>query len=295
MNPIITCTDLTHHYGKRLIYENLNFSVPEGRILGLLGKNGTGKTTTINILNGYLKPSSGECTIFGENIRQINPITKQRIALLIEGHVQYSFMNIEQIERFYASFYPKWKKEAYYELMDLLKVAPRQRIANMSCGQRSQVALGLIMAQNADLLILDDFSLGLDPGYRRLFIEYLREYAKSERKTVFLTSHIIQDMEKLIDDCIILDYGKILIQKSVSELMDTFKKFTFKISDTRISLPADEKFYNPAVYRGNGEVFSFQHMEYVKQYLCKHSIEHSQLKSEKLYLEDIYIGLTGKY
>ena len=82
MNPIITCTDLTHHYGKRLIYENLNFSVPEGRILGLLGKNGTGKTTTINILNGYLKPSSGECTIFGENIRQINPITKQRIALL---------------------------------------------------------------------------------------------------------------------------------------------------------------------------------------------------------------------
>lgn len=295
MNPVITCTNLTHHYGKRLIYENLNFSVPEGRILGLLGKNGTGKTTTINILNGYLKPSSGECTIFGENIQHINPITKQRIALLIEGHVQYSFMNIEQIERFYASFYPKWKKEAYYELMDLLKVVPRQRIANMSCGQRSQVALGLIMAQNADLLILDDFSLGLDPGYRRLFIEYLREYAKSEQKTVFLTSHIIQDMEKLIDDCIILDYGKILIQKSVSELMDTFKKFTFKIDDAQPSLPADNEFYNPAVYRGNGELFTFQNKEYVEQYLHKHDIEHSQLMSESLNLEDIFIGLTGKY
>ncbi|MGI5975662.1 MAG: ABC transporter ATP-binding protein [Paludibacter sp.] len=295
MNPVITCTNLTHHYGKRLIYENLNFSVPEGRILGLLGKNGTGKTTTINILNGYLKPSGGECTIFGENIRHINPITKQRIALLIEGHVQYSFMNIEQIERFYASFYPKWKKEAYYELMDLLKVAPRQRIANMSCGQRSQVALGLIMAQNADLLILDDFSLGLDPGYRRLFIEYLREYAKSERKTVFLTSHIIQDMEKLIDDCVILDYGKILIQKSVSELMDTFKKFTFKINDAQPSLPADNEFYNPAVYRGNGELFTFQNTEYVEQYLHKHGIGYSQLMSESLNLEDIFIGLTGKY
>lgn len=81
------------------------------------------------------------------------------------------------------------EKEAYYELMDLLKVAPRQRIANMSCGQRSQVALGLIMAQNADLLILDDFSLGLDPGYRRLFIEYLREYAKANKNRVSHLTH----------------------------------------------------------------------------------------------------------
>lgn len=100
------------------------------------------------------------------------------------------------------------EKEAYYELMNKLKVAPKQRISRMSCGQRSQVALGLILAQNPELLVLDDFSLGLDPGYRRLFVDYLRDYARSENKTVFLTSHIIQDMERLIDDCIIMDYGK---------------------------------------------------------------------------------------
>ena len=114
-------------------------------------------------------------------------------------------MNITQIEKFYASFYPgQWKKEAYYDLMNKLKVAPGQRISRMSNGQRSQVALGLILAQNPELLILDDFSLGLDPGYRRLFVDYLRDYARSENKTVFLTSHIIQDMERLIDDCIII-------------------------------------------------------------------------------------------
>lgn len=185
MENVIECKNLTHYYGKRLIYDNLSFNVPRGRILGLLGKNGTGKTTTINILSGYLQPQAGDCLIFGENIRQMNPLTRRRIALQLEGHVQYTFMNIEQIEKFYAAFYPKWDRAAYYELMKKLKVAPRQMISRMSCGQRSQVALGLILAQNADLLILDDFSLGLDPGYRRLFIDYLKEYAKAEEKTVF--------------------------------------------------------------------------------------------------------------
>ena len=174
-----------------MIYENLSFEVPKGRILGLLGKNGTGKTTTINILMGFLKPQSGECRIFGEDITRMSPQTRSRIALLLEGHVQYAFMTISQIERFYSRFYPNWNSKAYYGLMEKLKVTPDQKISSMSNGQRSQVALGLILAQNADLLVLDDFSLGLDPGYRRLFIEYLRDFVKSEGKTVFMTSHII--------------------------------------------------------------------------------------------------------
>ena len=167
------------------------------------GKNGTGKTTTINILSGYLKPRSGECRIFGQEVQNLDPVLRRNIGLLIEGHVQYQFMTIEQIEKFYSVFYPAWRRDAYYELMRKLKVAPGQRISRMSCGQRSQVALGLILAQNPELLVLDDFSLGLDPGYRRLFVDYLREYARAESKTVFLTSHIIQDMERLVDDCII--------------------------------------------------------------------------------------------
>ena len=190
MENIIECNNLTHYYGKRLIYENLSFTVPKGRILGLLGKNGTGKTTTINILSGYLKPRSGQCAIFGQDIQTMAPSLRRNIGLLIEGHVQYQFMTIQQIEKFYSAFYPKqWKKEAYYELMNKLKVAPKQRISRMSCGQRSQVALGLILAQNPELLVLDDFSLGLDPGYRRLFVDYLRDYARSENSILDFTHH----------------------------------------------------------------------------------------------------------
>ena len=119
MENIIECNSLTHYYGKRLIYENLSFSVPKGRILGLLGKNGTGKTTTINILSGYLKPHSGRCSIFGQDIQTMHPGTRRNIGLLIEGHVQYQFMTIREIEKFYSAFYPgQWRKEAYYDLMD---------------------------------------------------------------------------------------------------------------------------------------------------------------------------------
>lgn len=220
---MIKCINITHSYGKRLIYKDLSFTVPKGKILGLLGKNGTGKTTTINILSGFLKPQSGECRIFGENILTMPPERRQRIGLLIENHVQYSFMTIREIERFYSRFYPAWNSKAYYELMSLLKVADGQKISKMSCGQRSQVALGLIMAQNPEVLILDDFSIGLDPGYRRLFVEYLRDFVKKDGKTVFLTSHIIQDMERLIDECIIMDYGKILMQAPVCDVITRAK------------------------------------------------------------------------
>ncbi len=291
---VIVCQNLTHWYGDRLIYENLSFEVPQGRILGLLGKNGTGKTTTINILNGYLEPTSGTCSIFGENIRKIRPETRRKIALLIEGHVQYSFMTITQIEKFYSQFYPDWNRDAYYGLMEKLKVAPDQKISRMSCGQRSQVALGLILAQNAELLILDDFSMGLDPGYRRLFVEYLREYTRAEEKTIFLTSHIIQDMEMLIDDCIIMDYGKILVQKPVNELMGHFRRFTLPVPVETEALSA-LGFCHPEKVGSRTEFYSFEEEQKVASLLGGKGISPVEMKVEKLSLEDIFIGLTGKY
>lgn len=295
-DSVIRCHDLTHYYGKRLIYEALTFEVPKGRILGLLGKNGTGKTTTINILNGYLKPRGGTCQMLGYDIRQMPPAAKARIALLIEGHVQYSFMNVRQIEQFYSRFYPKWRADIYYELVSLLQITPHQKISQMSCGQRSQVALGLILAQDAELLILDDFSLGLDPGYRRLFIDYLRAYTKGQEKTIFLTSHIIQDMERLIDDCIILDYGKILLQMPVKELMGSFRQFTFTLQTSSLStLPQDPHLYHPSLIGKQAEVHTFRDRDYVVQYLQRHQIPYDTLSEVKLTLEDVFIGLTGKY
>lgn len=295
-DSVISVKNLTQRYGTgRVIYRDLSFEVPKGRILGLLGKNGTGKTTTINILMGYLKPQAGECRIFGEDINSLSPVTRSRIALLIEGHVQYSFMTIAQIERFYSKFYPNWNSAAYYELMAKLHVSPGQKISSMSCGQRSQVALGLILAQNADLLVLDDFSLGLDPGYRRLFIDYLREFAKAEEKTVFMTSHIIQDLERLIDDCIILDYGKILTQMPVGDLLRDFSRYTLTTEAGAEAFASDDTFINPGKIKNELEFYTFELLDSVKARLDRLGISSGDLARQEMSLEDAFIGLTGKY
>lgn len=290
----IECNNLTHYYGKKLVYENLNFKVEEGKILGLLGKNGAGKSTTINIMNGFLHPRSGECLIYGENSQHLSPETKARIGFLIEGHIQYSFMNIHQIEKFYSGFYKNWNSEPYWELMSKLKVTPSQKISSMSCGQRSQVALGLILAQDPQLLILDDFSMGLDPGYRRLFIDYLREYAKANHKTVFVTSHIIQDMERLIDDVLIMDYNRVLAQQPVTEFMTRFKQFDILL-ENRIDFPKNGMAVNVEQIKNKVFFYAYATLEEVKAYLANEGIAYTSIEEQPMSLEDAFIGLTGKY
>lgn len=295
MNNVIECNNLTHYYGKKLVYENLNIHVKEGSILGLLGKNGAGKTTTINILNGFLQPRSGECLIYGENTQKLTPKTKGRIGFLIEGHIQYSFMNIHQIEKFYSGFYPKWNNKPYWDLMSKLKVTRNQKISAMSCGQKSQVALGLILAQDPDLLILDDFSMGLDPGYRRLFIDYLRAYAKSENKTIFTTSHIISDMERLIDDVLIMDYNRVLAQCSVKSFMQDFKQFTFELENEKVDLSQEKFISNFEKVKNKVELYTYESEDFVKKYLKNKGIANHNFKKVTMNLEDAFIGLTGKY
>ena len=291
---VIECRNLTHYYGKKLVYENLNISVGEGRILGLLGKNGAGKSTTINILNGFLAPRSGQCLIYGEDTQNLSPATKARIGYLIEGHIQYSFMNVHQIEKFYSGFYEKWDRDAYFNLINRLKILPRQKISTMSCGQRAQVALGLILAQDPDLLILDDFSLGLDPGYRRLFIDYLREYAKSRGKTVFLTSHIIQDMERLIDDILIMDYNRVLYQGPLADFQRDFKGFFFEAAG-EFDLSGSPEVVNLERLNNHCELYTYASEEEIVALLQSRGVGFVNFRRENLTLEDAFIGLTGKY
>ncbi len=296
MENVVECKNLTHYYGKRLIYEDMSFNIKKGSIFGLLGKNGTGKTTTINILNGYLKPAAGQCLIFGEDSQSLSPQTKTRIGFLMEGHIQYNFMTISQIEKFYSAFFPKWKKEAYYELMEKLEVLPEQKLSTMSCGQRSQVALGLILAQDPDLMVLDDYSMGLDAGYRRLFLDFLKDYASSKDKTIFITSHIIQDLEDFVQDIVILDYRSVLLSTTVKDFRDNFKQFNFEFdAGIKIALEKTEVVSNFELFHTYGSIYSFKDKSFIETYLKQNNIPFKNLNQVSMSLEDAFIGLTGKY
>jgi len=295
MENVIECRNLCHAYGKKKVLHGLNFSVEPGTILGLLGKNGAGKTTTINILMGFLQPLSGECSVMGELSHSIKPETRKRIGLLHEGFIQYDFMTIEQIEKFYSAFYPKWDRDVYYSLIGKLGLAHSHRISRMSCGQRSQITLGLILAQNAELMILDDYSMGLDAGYRRLFLDFLYSYVKDSGKTVLVTSHIVQDLERFVDDIIILDKGEVLVQSSLEAFNTGLKQYCFESKDNKSSVKKDDIILNTDTVGNEFYVYTYAEKNDLETHLADKGIFTGGLHEKSMSLEDAFIGITGKY
>ncbi len=290
---VIMVSGLCHRYGSKTVYEDLNFSVEKGAVCGLLGKNGQGKSTLVNILMGFLKPVRGVCRVLGEDSHCLSPQNRGRIGLLHEGHLAYDFLTIEQSEKFYGAFYPQWRTDCFYDLVDRMKVPRSTRLNRLSCGQRSQVVLGLIMAQDPDLLILDDFSLGLDAGYRRLFLEVLHDFTKHGDKTVFVTSHIVQDLENLVGQIIFIDQGRIWKTRPAA-FLDSFNRYQC------IELGGKQPVCD-AVVRGverrSGKTFlySFSGIDEILVRLEEQGCGPVKLQRQPMTLEDGFVGLLGHY
>lgn len=291
----IDVRNLTHRYGRRTIYENLNLSVNTGKVVALLGKNGVGKTTLIKILMGFLAPVSGECRVLGDPSHALSPKTRQRVGLLFEGHVAYDFMTIAQVERFYAPFYPNWRKDFYFELVGKLGLPDTHRIAHMSEGQRSQVVLGLLMAQQPELLILDDYSMGLDAGYRRLFLDMLGEYLAGGARTVFLTSHVIQDLEHMGDELIFLERGGQVRQFALKDFLCSFRRFRLPKAEGGRAPRAEGVIKNVEEHAAYWELYAFGGQEQLTQGLCNLGYDPATLQPMPMTLEDAFIGYTGRY
>lgn len=295
MEKCIECKDLHHTYGEKEVLHGLSFSVGQGEVLGLLGKNGAGKSTTINILMGFLRPSSGQCRVLGEKSHELSPEVKKNIALLHEGFIQYDYMSIKELEDFYSQFYPKWNRDVYYELINKLPVPHTRKITRMSCGQRSQVVLGLLLAQMPKVMILDDYSMGLDVGYRRLFIDYLNDYVKSFNTTVLLTSHVVQELDSIVDKIVVIKEGNIVADSSKKEFLNTFNGFSFIRSDSSETL-AEDNFFSTIEHIGKTtSVYGFFKEDELKKKLTDKNIPHKEITKIQLNFEDAFIGLTGKY
>lgn len=276
-SSIIEIANLHYAYGKKPIYEGLNLCIEKGSVYGVLGKNGVGKSTLINILMGYLVPQKGKCLIFGEDSHHLSNEAKGKIALLHEGFIAFDYLSIEQIEHFFAPFYPRWDRAVFYDLVDLMGLDYTQKLSTLSFGQKSQVVLGTLFAQNAELLILDDYSMGLDAGYRCLFIDYLKEYIAKNEKTVLITSHVMSDLVGLIDDMAIVQKGGSVYQGTIQSFCEQFKGY---------EAPLDGVFKCDGVHRIEKHfdkqiVYSFQELE--------------GLQELTLYFEAKFLGFVGKY
>ena len=307
--PPVCVDHLRHAYGKHKVYEDLSLSFEMGKIYGMMGKNGVGKTTLIKIIMGFLKPLGGSCRIFGDPAHAIRPATRERVGLLFERHLAYDFFTIAQVERFMAAFYPRWKAERYHALVDVLGLPSTHRIAHMSEGQRSQVVLGLMLAQDPDLLVLDDYSLGLDAGYRRLFVDCLCEFLRDGRHTVILTSHVIQDMDRFVDEAIFLRRGGDALKLPLRDFMDTFRCYRLQHRDVpdatardRLDAlacgrhPLPDGLINAEAHSDHYELFGFVTASGMAEALARTglSLSPATMIPTAMNLEDAFIGYTGR-
>lgn len=214
--PILECKQLSKSYGKAPALENVSFAIEPGRIVGLLGPNGSGKTTLIKLANGLLTPDSGEILIDGaapgRETHAVVSYLPERTAIPI-------WMSAGQLMDFYQDFYRDFRRQTAEEMLRHLDIRPTQRIRQMSKGTREKVQLIMVMSRSAKLYLLDEPIGGVDPATRAYILTTIISNYNPEA-SVILSTHLIADVEKVLDEVVFIDKGHLVLQSSVDQIRE---------------------------------------------------------------------------
>ena len=212
--PILQCEQLTKSYVSNLALDHVDLTVEQGRIVGLLGPNGSGKTTLLKLANGLLQPGSGTITIAGKTP---GVETKKIVSYLPERTYLSNWMNVVQLLDLFCDFYEDFDRDRAEHMLTALEISPKLRIKQMSKGTREKVQLILVMSRKADLYLLDEPIGGVDPATRDYILHtILNNYKRTA--TIVISTHLIADVENVLDDVIFINKGKIVLQSSVEAI-----------------------------------------------------------------------------
>lgn len=228
---------LTKFYSGRAVVNELTLRVPQGSVYGFLGRNGSGKSTTIKMLLGMVQPDCGRSQLLGEDSLQLSPRTRASIAYLAENHPLYRWMTIGQVVGFTRAFYPRWDRGLLERILDHFELSPRTRLGRLSNGQRAQVSLALSVAADPELLILDDPTLGLDTVVRRDFLESLIQIIQRRGRTILFSSHILGDVERVADRVGILVDGVLRVDCPTEHFKQSVCKVLLEFAGTPPEFP----------------------------------------------------------
>ena len=207
---------LSKRYGKKLALDSVDLRVESGRVVGLLGPNGSGKTTMIKLANGLLTPSSGELLIDG---MRPGSETKALVSYLSDKEYLPNWMSVRQLMDFFQDFYADFDRARAEEMLQRLDIDPGMRIKAMSKGTREKMQLILVMSRQAKLYLLDEPIGGVDPATRDYILEtILRNY--NPEAAVIISTHLIADVEAVLDDVIFIQNGRILLSSSVDQIRE---------------------------------------------------------------------------
>ncbi len=217
---LIECKELTKNYGTHTALSNINLQIESGHIIGLLGPNGSGKTTMIKLIAGLLSPSSGTININGQ---PVGPESKSQISYLPDHSYLNGSMRVRDIMDFFDDFYEDFDPMRAYDMLAKLQINPNQKLKTLSKGTQEKVQLILVMSRRAELYILDEPIAGVDPAARDYILDtILSNY--DETASILISTHLIADIENILDEVIFIQNGTIYTHTEVDDLRQTQNK-----------------------------------------------------------------------
>jgi ABC-2 type transport system ATP-binding protein len=227
--PVVEVQHLGKQRGKKLVLDDVSFTLPRGTALGLLGPNGAGKTTAIKILLGMLRADGGLVEVFGKAPMELPPADRRRIGFLSEetGRTGLPDLPVTELLEYHSFFFETWDWDWCRELVQRAGVPTDHRLHAMSEGERRKTELVVNMAHRPEFLILDDPMVGLDARARREILWTMLAAARDEGTTILFTSHVLQDVERLVDHVVILDRGRVRMAGALDELLARMRRLVF--------------------------------------------------------------------
>ncbi|MCP4221157.1 MAG: ABC transporter ATP-binding protein [bacterium] len=221
---VLSLNKVSKSYENKKVLNAIDFSIEEGTIMGLVGKNGAGKSTMIKCLLGIIKADEGESEIYGEPSWNLSPRCKHRIGYVPQNAIGFGWMRVRNMMVYTGCFYDHWNMKKVDALIKEWDLDPEAKVATLSEGEKQKLAIIQAMGHEPDLFILDEPVAGLDPVARRQFIKKLIDLNIEEKKTVLFSTHITSDLERVAADVALLKDGNITFKGDLATLKDRVKK-----------------------------------------------------------------------
>jgi len=223
-NPIIQMRNVSKGFGRIQALDGINLEISRGKIIGLLGANGAGKSTLLRHIIGLYLADEGQCITFGADAGKLGPKELGRIGYVHQEGELLEWMTIKQLVRYVSAYYETWNHELEEKYIADFDISIKDRVSSLSPGQRQKVAILLAIGFAPELLILDEPASALDPIARSRFLDLLLQLIQDENRTIIISSHILSDVEKVIDHTIIMRKGRILRDSCFDSLREEFLK-----------------------------------------------------------------------
>lgn len=225
-NPIVRMSNVSKTFGKIQALDNIHLDITPGRIIGLLGSNGSGKSTLLRHIIGLYLADQGRCLTFDTDAAQLTPKELGRIGYVHQEGELLQWMTVKQLIRYVSAYYNTWNHELEARYIDDFDISLTDRVGALSPGQRQKVAILLAIGFDPELLILDEPASALDPIARSQFLDLLLQIIQDDTRTIIISSHILSDVEKVIDHVVMMRQGALLRDCSLDTLREEFIRFT---------------------------------------------------------------------